>query len=103
MNAPRLRSGRSACLRCRSSRRSPSFPGWRAPVRDEGKFLDRRDDNGRSVRQRTGKLLGVIVDLLDYPGFVLELVDRVLQLLVEHEPVGDDNDRMKHLLVIGVV
>lgn len=38
-----------------------------------------------------------------HPMLVLELVDRVLQLRVEHGPVGDHNDRVVNLGVIGVV
>ena len=34
---------------------------------------------------------------------VLELVDGVLQLLVEHAAVGDDDDRVEDLLVVAVV
>ena len=34
---------------------------------------------------------------------MLELVDRLLQLPVEHEPVGDDDDLVEHLVVVGVV
>ena len=64
---------------------------------DEGKFLDRRDDDRRPAGQRLGELLRVLVDLLDHAGLVLELVDGVLQLLVEHAAVGDDDDRIEHL------
>ena len=34
---------------------------------------------------------------------MVELIDRVLQLLVKHTPVGDDDDAAVHLLVFGVV
>ena len=37
------------------------------------------------------------------PLLVLELVDRVLQLLVEHAAVGDDDDGVEDLLVLRVV
>ena len=76
----------------------------RERLRDEGKFLDRRDDDGRALGQRPGELPGVLlVDLLDHTGLVLELVDRRLQLLIEHAPVGHHDDGVKHLLVVHVV
>ena len=53
----------------------------------------------RSPGQGLGQLLGVLVDLLDDTVGVLELVDRLLQLPVEHQPVGDDHDLVEHLLV----
>ena len=39
----------------------------------------------------------VLVDLHDDAVRVLELVDRVLQLAVEHHPVGDHDDLVEHL------
>ena len=44
-----------------------------------------------------------LVDPLDHAAFMLELVDGVLQLLVEHDPVGDDNHAVEHALVAAVV
>ena len=79
------------------------FLKGRERLRDEGKLLDGGDDDGRALGQRRGELLRVLVDLLDHAGLVLELVDRVLQLLIEHAPVGDDDDGVKHLLVALVV
>ncbi len=38
----------------------------------------------------------VPVDLHHHALFVLELEDGILQLLVEHAPVGDDDDRVEH-------
>jgi hypothetical protein len=58
------------------------------------------DDAGPLPRQRLGELLGVLVDLLDDAVRVLELVDRLLQLPVEHEPVGDHDDLVEHLAVV---
>ena len=46
---------------------------------------------------------GILVDLLDDALLVVELVDRVLELPVEHQPVGDDDDGIEDLLVAGVV
>ena len=47
--------------------------------------------------------LRVLVDRLDDALRVLDLVDRVLELLVEHAPVGDDDDAVEDLLVARVV
>ena len=40
---------------------------------------------------------------LTTPLGVLDLVDRVLELLVEHASVGDDDDAVEHLVVLAVV
>ena len=72
-------------------------------LRDEGELLDRADDYGRPAGERLGELLRVLVDLLDDACLVLELVDGVLQLLVKHAPVGDHDDGVEDLLVLGVV
>ena len=70
----------------------------------ERELLDGGDDDpGPLTGERLGKLLGVLVDLLDDAVGVLELVDRLLQLPVEHEPVGDDDDLVEDLGVVGVV
>ncbi len=54
------------------------------PAQDERELLQRRDDDLRAVDQRRGQLLRVLVDRLHDALRVLDLVDRVLQLLVEH-------------------
>ena len=46
-----------------------------------------------------GELRRVLVDPLHHARRVVELVDRPLQLLVEHGPVGDHDDLVEHLLV----
>ena len=69
----------------------------------ERELLERGDDDGRGGRQGLGQLAGVDVDLPDHPLPVLELVDRVLELLVEDEAVGDDDHRIEDLFVRGVV
>ena len=58
---------------------------------DERELLNRGNDDGHAVSQSLCQLLCVLVDLLNHPKFVLELEDRVLQLLIEHAPVGDDD------------
>ena len=70
---------------------------------DERELLERGDDDaGLLARQGVGQLLGVLVDSHHDAVGVLELVDRLLQLLVEDAPVGDDHDLVEHL-VVGVV
>jgi hypothetical protein len=54
---------------------------------DVGELLQRRDDDaGLLAGERLGQLGGVLVDALHHTVHVLELVDRVLQLLVEYPP-----------------
>ena len=66
----------------------------------ERELLQRGDDDpGLLPGQRRGELGGVLVDLLDHAVGVLELVDRVLQLAVQHHPVGDHHHLVEHLVV----
>ena len=44
----------------------------------------------------------MLLDPLDHAVGVLELVDRVLQLPVQHHPVGDHHDLVEHLVVARV-
>ncbi len=46
---------------------------------------------------------GVLVDLHDHAAGVLELVDRVLELAVEDDAVGDHHDLVEDLAVLGGV
>ena len=69
-----------------------------APVRqglnlvlNEAELVDGRDDDGGSALQGFGELVGVLVDALDDARLVLELVDGLLELLVEHLAVGQDH------------
>jgi len=72
-------------------------------VLDEAELVDGRDDDGGSALERRGELVGAFVDALDHAGLVLELVNRVLQLLVENRSVGQDHDRVVDLLVTFIV
>ena len=69
-------------------------------ARDEREFLQRGDDDRHGALQRLGELARALVDLLDDAVLVLELVDRVLQLLVEHHAVGDHDDAVEDPLVV---
>lgn len=70
---------------------------------DEGELLERGNDDRRAGAQRVSELLAVLVDLLDDALLVLELIDVVLQLLVEHAPIGDHDHRVEHALILLVV
>ncbi len=48
-------------------------------------------------------LLGVLVDLLHHARHMVELIDGILQLAVQHPAVGDDDDRLEDLLVVVIV
>ena len=72
-------------------------------VGDERKLLQRRDDDRGRGLQCIGELLRILVDLLDDALLVVKLVDRVLQLPVEDQPVGDDDDGIEDLLILCIV
>ena len=73
-------------------------------VEDEGELLESCDDDaGLLAGQGLGKLGRVLVDALHHPDGVLELADGVLELAVEHDPVGDHHHLVEHPgVVIGV-
>ena len=71
--------------------------------RNEGELLQRGDDDGDRVLQRSGELLRALLNLLHYSALVLELVDGVLELLVEHHAIGDDDDAVENPFVCLVV
>ena len=72
-------------------------------ARDERELLQRGDDHRHGVLQRFGKLPRALVDFLHDAALVLELVDRVLKLLVEHDAVGHHDHAVEDALVGGVV
>lgn len=73
-------------------------------VEHKGELLQGRDDDpGLLAGQRVGELLGALVDLHDHATGMLKLVDRVLQLPVQDDPVGDHHDLVEHLVVPSVV
>ena len=68
----------------------------------EGELLQGGDDDSRLLaRQRLGELIGVLVDLHDNTAGVLELVDRVLELAVQDDAVGDDHHLVEYLAVVS--
>ena len=73
-------------------------------VEHERELLQRcHDDAGLLTGQRRGELRRVLVDPLDHPQGVLELVDGVLQLPVEDAKVSDDHHLVEHLGIAGGV
>src|ERR1039458_269691 len=77
-------------------------PGLRVSdfVQDEGELLERRDDDlGLLTKQGPGQLVRILVDLDDHAFGVLELVNRVLELLVKHDPVSYHDDLVEDLAV----
>ena len=74
------------------------------PVEHERKLLQRGDDDaGLLAGQGLSQLRRGLVDALHHPGGMLELADGVLELAVEHHPVGDDYNLVEHLGVVGGV
>ena len=69
----------------------------------EGKLLQRGDDDRHAGFQRLGELARVFVDLLHHALAVVELVDGVLQLAVQHHAVGDDHHAVERPFVAFVV
>ena len=66
-------------------------------VEDVRELLQRRGDDARLLAgQRLSELRGGFLDALHHAHRMLELADRVLQLAVEHEPVGDHYDLVEH-------
>jgi hypothetical protein len=70
---------------------------------DERELLQRRDDDRHGALERLGELARALVDLLHDPALVLELVDVVLELLVEHHAIGDDDDAVEDAPVAFIV
>jgi hypothetical protein len=81
--------------------------GFGDGLQREGEGLDGDDDDRRPCHQRGGEFgglgAGVAADGNHDAGLVLDLVDRVLQLGVQHGPVGHDDDGVEDLLVVGAV
>ena len=68
----------------------------------EGELLDSGDHYLGAIHQRLSQLLGVLVNVFDHAFDVLNLVDCILELLVQHPTVGNDDDAVKHG-VVGIV
>ncbi len=77
--------------------------GLKQPPQHKGEFLQGGDDDLGSVDQGLGQLPGILVDGLDHPLGVFDLVDGILKLPVQHPPVGDDDHAVKDLLILGIM
>ena len=77
----------------------PSSPCSRWVSRE---FLDRGDDDPRTVLDGLLELAGCPVDLSHHPARLLELRNRALKLPVEHDAVGDDDHRVEDR-VVGLI
>src|ERR1700730_10440673 len=71
--------------------------------RNEREFLKGRDDNWGRVLEGLRKLVRVLIDLDHDSLLVLELINCVLELLIEHAAISNDDDRIKDALVVGSV
>jgi hypothetical protein len=77
--------------------------GMKQPAKHEWKFLQGGDDDLCAVNQCRRQLLGILVNRLHHALRVLNLVNRILQLPVEHLPVGDDDHAIVSLGILIVV
>ena len=73
------------------------------PSGDERELLQGGDDDRHRARERLGELARGLVDALHHAALVLELVDGVLELLIEHDPIRDHDHGVEDTLVVGVV
>ena len=82
----------------------PAFLGHLEQLaRDERKFLQGGDDHRHRTLERFGELSRAFVDPLHDAALVFELVDRVLELLVENDAIGDHDHAVEDALVGGVM
>ena len=78
-------------------------------IQDEGKRLDRHDDDRLALEESLREFLGLraiaflAVDAAHHALAMLELIDRVLKLVVQHGAVGDDENRVKYLVALFIV
>ena len=79
--------------------RSALFRHLEQVARDERELLQGGDDHRHRALKRFGELARAFVDPLHDPAPVLELVDRVLELLIEHDAVGDHDHAVEDALV----
>ena len=70
---------------------------------DEGEFLDGGNNDRYAVAEGGGELLGVFVDFLDDSGFMVKLIDGVLELAIKDGAIGDDDDGVKYFFVLVVM
>ena len=82
----------------------PAFLGHLEQLaRDEWKFLKCGDDHRHRIFERLGELSRAFVDPLHDAERVFELIDRVLELLIEHDAIGDHDHAVEDARVGGIV
>lgn len=70
---------------------------------NERELLQRRNDDPSTPTQRISELAGVLINLYDDACCVIHRKHRVLELLIQHAPVGDHDDRIEHHPLLVVV
>ena len=69
------------------------------------KFMDGRNDNLGVTTQSNRQIVGIapIVQDLDLSAFMLYAHDGFLQLTVNNDTVGDNQNSIKHIFVISIM
>ena len=70
---------------------------------DDRELLESGNDDPRPGLDGLPELLGVLVDFLHHARHMVELIDGVLQLAVQHPAVGDDDDGLEDFLVVVIM
>ena len=70
---------------------------------DDGKLLQRGDDDGPACLQGLAELARGLVDVLHHAQGLLELPDGLLELAVQHPPVGHHHHRVEDPPILPVV
>lgn len=82
----------------------PATDDVRRELGDHGELLQRGDDDPGGVPgQGVSELRGVLVDPDDRSRCVLKPGDRVLELAIEDDPIGDDDDLVEDRCVVATV
>lgn len=72
-------------------------------IKNKGELLQGGNDDMNGSLQGLGKLGAALVDPLHHSGFMLELIDGALQLLIQHPAVGDNNHRIKDAFICCIM
>ena len=93
------------CEECASSRdHREALAGELADlVGDDRELLQRGDDDRPTGFQGLAELARGVVDVLDHTEGLLELPDGLLELAIEHSPVGHHDHRVEDAPVVEVM
>src|SRR6266567_4503623 len=72
-------------------------------IYDHRELLQRGNNDGLAIFKRLLQLVGGFIDIFDYAEGLLELLYRLLELLIEHAAVGNDDDGIEYPLIHGVM